>query len=372
MIDLSQQGAFLFYNGSDGKIKAQVIIGAETVWMSQKGMAEVFGVDRTVITKHLKNIFTEFELQEDSVSAKIAHTADDGKTYQTIFYNLDAIIAVGYRASSFKATQFRIWANKITKEYLIKGFVLDDERLKQGNRLFGKDYFKELLERIREIRASERMFYEKITDLYATAIDYDKKDPDTHKFFAKVQNKLEFAIVGKTSAEIIRTRADASMPNMNLKTWKNAGREGKVQKSDVTVAKNYLNEDELRKLNTLVNMYLDYAELQVERNRLMNMKDWSDRLDAFLRFNEYQILDNSGKVSKAIADTFAENEYLKFRVVQDREYRSDFNRVIDEVRHTNSLPNEEETERQKEIVSNFDKTLEGLLNVPPPKKDGRK
>lgn len=366
MIDLAKQGAFLFYNGSDGKISAQVIIGEDTVWMSQKGMAEVFGVDRTVITKHLKNIFEENELPENSVSAKIAHTAEDGKTYQTYFYNLDAIIAVGYRASSYKATQFRIWANKITKEYLVKGFVLDDDRLKQGNRLFGKDYFKELLERIKEIRASERMFYEKITDLYATAIDYDKNDPETYKFFAKVQNKLEFAIVGKTSAEIIRARADASLPHMGLKTWKNAGKQGKVQKLDVTVAKNYLKEDELRELNALVNMYLDYAGLQVERNRLMNMADWSKRLDAFLQFNEYKVLDNAGKIRKDVADTFAENEYTKFRVIQDREYKSDFNKLIDEIKETNTLPTEQE---QKEIVSTFDKQLEGLLKVPPPKKN---
>nr|MCU0321051.1 virulence RhuM family protein [Chitinophagaceae bacterium] len=319
MIDIENKGLFLFYNGSDGKIKAQVIIGVETVWVSQKGMAEIFGVDRTVITKHLRNIFDENELDEDSVCAKIAHTADDGKKYQTLFYNLDAIIAVGYRANSYKATQFRIWSNKITKEYLIKGFALDDERLKQGNRLFGKDYFKELLERVREIRASERMFYEKITDLYATSIDYDKNNPETHRFFAKVQNKLEFAIVGKTSAEIVKSRADSSMPNMGLKTWKNAGRNGKVQKSDVTIAKNYLNQDELRKLNTLVNMYLDYAELQIERNRLMTMDDWSNRLDAFLKFNEYEDLDGAGKMRKDIADNYAESEYIKYRVIQDIE-----------------------------------------------------
>ncbi len=366
MIDLNNQGAFLFYNGSDGKIKAQVIMGAETVWMSQKGMAEVFGVDRTVITKHLKNIFAEKELNENSVSAKIAHTADDGKTYQTSFYNLDAIIAVGYRASSFKATQFRIWANKITKEYLIKGFVLDDERLKQGNKLFGKDYFKELLERIREIRASERMFYEKITDLYATAVDYNKNDPETHKFFKKVQNKLEFAIVGKTSAEIIKSRVDAKMPFMGLKTWKNSGKDGKIQKSDVTIAKNYLAEDEIRKLNTLVNMYLDYAELQVERNKLMTMADWSNRLDAFLKFNEYKVLDNAGKVKKDNADEYAENEYIKFRVVQDQNYKSDFNKAIEQIRETRTLPTEQEVIEQKEIINSFDKTLEALLKVPPP------
>ena len=349
MLDLSKQGAFLFYNGADGKIKAQVILGNETAWMNQKGIAEVFGVDRTVITKHLKNIFVEKELDENSVSAKIAHTADDGKTYKTSFYNLDAIISVGFRVNSYKATQFRIWANKITKEYLIKGFVLDDERLKQGNKLFGKDYFKELLERIREIRASERLFYEKVTDLYATAVDYDSNDPETHKFFAKVQNKLEFAVVGKTSAEIIKSRADASMPHMGLKTWKNSKKEGKIQKSDVTVAKNYLKEDEIRNLNTLVNMYLDYAELQVERNKIMTMKDWAERLDAFLKFNEYNLLNNAGKVKKDEADTFAGNEFIKFRVIQDKEYKSDFNKVMDDIMETQKLPSENKIKNSKNL-----------------------
>jgi hypothetical protein len=369
MIDLSRQGAFLFYNGSDGKIKAQVIIGEETVWMSQKGMADVFGVQRPAITKHLQNIFQEGELLENSVSSILEHTADDGKIYKTGFYNLDAIIAVGYRVSSYKATQFRIWSTKILKEYLIKGFALDDERLKQGNNLFGKDYFKELLERIREIRASERMFYEKITDLYATAVDYNKNDPETHRFFAKVQNKLEYAIVGKTSAEIIKSRADASMPYMGLKTWKNLGKDGKVQKLDVTVAKNYLKEDEIKKLNTLVNMYLDYAELQVERNRVMSMVDWANRLDAFLKFNEYDVLDNAGKIRKDVADNYAESEYIKYRVIQDSNYKSDFNKIIEQIKVSNTIPSEIEITQQKKIVQTFDKKLEALLKVPPPKKE---
>lgn len=360
--------AFLFYNGNDGKIKVQVIIGEETVWTTQKGLSEIFDTSRENITIHLANIFKDGELLEKAVCKEILHTASDGKNYKTKFYNLDAIIAVGYRVNSYKATQFRIWSTKILKEYLIKGFALDDERLKQGNKLFSKDYFKELLERIREIRASERMFYEKITDLYATAVDYDKNDPETHKFFAKVQNKLEFAIVGKTSAEIIKSRADASLPYMGLKTWKNAGREGKVQKSDVTVAKNYLREEEIRKLNTLVNMYLDYAELQVERNRIMKMSDWSSKLDSFLRFNEYDVLDNAGKISKNVADAFAENEYIKFRVIQDRDYKSDFNKVIEQIKTTNTVPEEPNT-AEKESPNAFDRNLKGLLNVPPPKKD---
>lgn len=374
MIDLSNKGAFLFYNGEDGKIKAQVILGDETVWLTQRGLSEVFGVQRPAITKHLQNIFQEGELVENSVSSILEHTADDGKTYKTAFYNLDAIIAVGYRVSSYKATQFRIWASKVLKEYLVKGFVLDDERLKQGNKLFNKDYFKELLERIREIRASERMFYEKITDLYATAVDYNKHDPETHKFFAKVQNKLEYAIVGHTSAEIIKDRANSTLPHMGLTTWKNAKKDGKVQKSDVTVAKKYLKEDEIRELNTLVNMYLDYAELQASRNKLMTMTDWSDRLDAFLKFNEYNVLDNLGNISKSVADAFAENEYLKFRVIQDKEYKSDFNKYIDRIKQTNTLPTEEEllnieNKKEENTDSDFDKNLRGLLSVPPPKKD---
>ena len=366
MEELGNTSKFLFYRGNDGATSVQVILGDETVWTSQKGMSEIFDVTTQNISIHLTNIFSTGELDEDSVCKEILHTATDGKKYNTKFYNLDAIISIGYRVNSYNATQFRIWAAKILKEYLIKGFALDDERLKQGNRLFGKDYFKELLERIREIRASERMFYEKITDLYATSVDYNKSSPETHKFFAKVQNKLEFAIVGKTSAEIIRSRVSASKPNMGLTTWKNAGREGKIQKSDVTIAKNYLQEDEIRRLNTLVNMYLDYAELQVERNRLMSMKDWAERLDAFLQFNEYEVLENNGKVRKDFADTFAENEYIKFRVIQDGAYKSDFNKIIDQIKDTHTLPNEEEKKHVKENSTAFDEGLKGWLNVPPP------
>ncbi len=390
MIELKEDTSdFLFYNGADGSLSVEVIVGDETVWLNQKNIAELFGVQRPAITKHLQNIFQEGELDDSSVSSILEHTADDGKRYKTTFYNLDAIIAVGYRVNSYQATQFRIWSTKVLKEYLIKGFVLDDERLKQGNKLFGKDYFKELLERIREIRASERMFYEKITDLYATSIDYDKNNPDTHKFFAKVQNKLEFAIVGKTSAEIIQSRVSALKPHMGLMTWKNAFRDGKIQKSDVTIAKNYLKEDEIRKLNTLVNMYLDYAELQVERNKIMKMKDWSDRLDSFLRFNEYQILDNNGKVRKDVADSFAENEYIKFRVTQDAEYKSDFNKVIEDIKHTGKLPSETNTKltsltKSKKVLTldsfsdieepdrEFDKQLKGILSAGKPPKDEKK
>jgi hypothetical protein len=372
MEEIQKQTDFLFYNDAKGKISVQVILGDETVWTSIRGMAEIFNIDRTGVVRHIQNIYETKELEEISTCAKIAQVQKEGNrdvNRVTEFYNLEIIIAVGYRVNSYEATKFRQWATRILKEYLVKGFALDDERLKQGNKLFGKDYFKELLDRIREIRASEKMFYEKITDLYATSVDYDKDNPNTHKFFAKVQNKLEFAIVGKTSAEIIKSRADSTMPNMNLKTWKNAAKDGKVQKPDVTIAKNYLNEDEIRKLNTLVNMYLDYAELQVERNRLMKMEDWSNRLDSFLKFNEYEVLDGAGKMRKDVADNYAENEYLKFRVVQDANYKSDFNKVILQIKESNTLPTENEIIEQKEIVNSFDKKLEGLLSVPPPNKD---
>jgi hypothetical protein len=364
MKEITNTSQFIFYNGRDGKIHVQVILGEETVWANQTSIAEIFGIDRSGITKHIQNIYDTGELSKHTTSAKIAQVQNEGGkevTRNVEFYNLDMIIAVGYRVSSYNATQFRIWATNTLKEYLIKGFALDDERLRQGNRLFNKDYFRELLERIREIRASERMFYEKITDLYATAVDYDKNSPETHKFFAKVQNKLEFAIVGQTSAEIISARVNSAKPHMGLTTWKNSGREGKVQKSDVTIAKNYLEEDEIRKLNTLVNMYLDYAELQVERNRLMKMTDWSD-----------DVLDNAGKIRKDVADAFAENEYLKFRVIQDKEYKSDFNKIINELKTNNKLPSEPDIDANDEKKNSFDQTLKGLLSVPPPKKNNDK
>jgi hypothetical protein len=267
------------------------------------------------------------ELDERSVCAKIAHTAADGKNYQTQFYNLDAIIAVGYRVNSYEATRFRIWATKVLREFIIKGFVLDDERLKQGQ-MWGKDYFDELLERIREIRASERRFYQKITDIYAQcSIDYDAKAPITKEFYAAVQNKLHWAITGHTAAELIKERVDATRPNIGLTTWKNAPR-GKILKSDVIVAKNYLDEKELKALNRIVSMYLDFAELQAERKIPMTMANWAKRLDAFLQFNEFNILNDAGKVSTHVAKQLAEAEYEKFHVIQDREFESDFDRAV--------------------------------------------
>lgn len=342
-MNLNETQNFLFYTGENGKDSIQVYIDkeTETVWMTQKAISEVFDVDRTVITKHLKNVYDEGELDRDSTSAKIAQVQVEGNrtvNREVEYYNLDAIISVGYRVSSQNATRFRIWANGVLKEYLTKGFVLDDDRLKQGKYLFGKDYFDELIERIREIRASERRFYQKITDIYTTAVDYNSKSPTTQKFYATVQNKLEFAITKKTASEIVYSRADHTKPNMGLTSWKGQKTNGKVVKTDVSVAKNYLKEDEISELNTIVNMYLDYAELQAKRNNLMTMNDWVDKLDAFLQFNDYEILQNAGTISSVVAKSFAENQFEKFRIIQDIEYSSDFDNVVKGITNTGSLP----------------------------------
>ncbi len=313
----------IFYSSPEGHIRVEVVYEDETFWLSQKRMAELFGVEVNTINYHLKEIFKSGELQEDRVIRKIRTTAADGKKYLTSFYDLDAIIAVGYRVNSFQATQFRIWATKVLKEFIIKGFVLDDERLKQGNR-FGQDYFEELLERIREIRASERRFYLKITDIYEQcSIDYSKDAEITTTFFKTVQNKLHWAITGHTAAELIALRADASKPNMGLKTWKNAP-QGKVLKGDIAIAKNYLEVQEIKALERVVTMYLDYAEKQAMKGVVMYMKDWVVKLDAFLQFNEYDILKNAGRVSHEVAKKLAEKEYSKFRVIQDKNFESDF------------------------------------------------
>lgn len=317
----------IFYSSPEGNVKVEVIYSGETFWLSQRRLADLFGVDRSVITKHLQNIFTTNELDEDSVCANFAHTAEDGKTYQTKFYNLDAIIAVGYRVNSFQATQFRIWATRTLREFIIKGFVMDDERLKQGAR-FGKDYFDELLERIREIRASERRFYQKITDIYEQcSIDYNKDAEITQTFFKTVQNKLHWAITGKTAAQIIAERAGAEKPNMGLTTWKNAPK-GKILKPDVSIAKNYLIEKEIKDLERVVTMYLDYAENQAARQIPMKMNEWVQKLDAFLQFNEYKILKDAGKVSHEVAKQLAEKEFDKFRVIQDKNFISDFDKEV--------------------------------------------
>ena len=320
----------LLYADANGKVKIEVIYEEETFWLSQKKMAELFDVGVPTINEHLQNIFKSKELDENSVIRKFRITAADGKNYNTNFYNLDAIIAVGYRVNSQRATQFRIWATQTLKEFIIKGFVLDDERLKQGKR-FGNDYFDELLERIREIRASERRFYQKITDIYKEcSIDYSEDDELTKKFYKTVQNKLEWAITGKTAAEIICDRADAGQPNMGLQTWKKAP-DGKILKSDVSVAKNYLIEPEIKELERIVSMYLDYAENHAARHIPMKMADWIRKLDAFLKFNEYDILQDAGKVRHSVAVALAVKEYEKFRVIQDRNFESDFDKNVKKI-----------------------------------------
>ena len=319
---------FLLYTTPNGKVKLEIFLRDENIWLTQEKIALLFGVKRPAITKHLKNIFESGELSENSVSSILEHTADDGKTYKTKFYNLDAIISVGYRVNSAQATHFRIWATERLKEYIIKGFTMDDERLKNPNNIFGKDYFEEQLARIKDIRSSERRFYQKITDIYSQcSADYTKDSEITKQFFATIQNKLHWAITHQTAAEIIHSRADSQKDNMGLTTWKNSP-SGQIRKTDVSVAKNYLNEEELKGLNQIVSMYLDYAEMQANNRKLMYMKDWIEKLDAFLQFNEKDILMNTGKVSAEIARTFAENEFEKFRVIQDRMLESDFDKEI--------------------------------------------
>jgi len=322
---------FIFYNSEDGQIKIQVIIDDknETIWASQKAIAEIFGVNKSGVSRHLKNIFDNGELDKNSVVAFFATTGDDKKTYQVEYYNLDVIISVGYRVNSLQATTFRKWATNTLREYLIKGFALDDQRLKQGNQLFDKDYFAELLERIREIRSSERRFYQKVTDIYMTSIDYDVNSPITKDFFASVQNKLHWAITHQTASEIIVNRADIEKPNMGLTTWKKQKENGKILKSDVSIAKNYLNEKELSELNRIVSMFLDYAEnIAEKKERKLTMRDWVEKINSFLQFNEYDLLNHLGKVSKEVAQKTAEDIYTKFRVIQDKNYQSDFDKFI--------------------------------------------
>jgi hypothetical protein len=328
--DNPQHSDIIFYNTPTGDVKIEVVFNDETFWLTQKRMAELFGVEVPAVNKHLSNIYESGELDKTATISILEIVQQEGsrKVKRSLeFYNLDAIIAVGYRVNSREATQFRIWATKTLREFIIKGFVLDDERLKQGKR-FGKDYFDELLERIREIRASERRFYLKITDIYEQcSIDYNKEAEITQTFFKTVQNKLHFAISGKTAAQIISERASANKPNMGLQTWKNAP-SGKVLKGDIGIAKNYLIEKEIKELERVVTMYLDFAELQASRQIPMKMADWVTRLDAFLQFNEYQILKDAGKVSHEVAVKLAEREYNKFRVIQDRNFESDFDKEV--------------------------------------------
>ena len=319
---------FLLYTTPNGKVKVEIFLRDKTIWLTQDKVALLFGVQRPAITKHLKNIFETGELREDSVSSILEHTAEDGKTYKTKFYNLDTIISVGYRVNSTKATHFRIWATERLKEYIIKGFTMDDERLKNPENIFGQDYFEEQLARIRNIRSSERRFYQKITDIYSQcSSDYDPNEEITKQFFATVQNKLHFAISGQTAAEIIRSRVDSKKPNIGLTNWTNSPK-GAIRKNDVTIAKNYLNEKELDGLNRIVTMYLDYAEMQAQKGVAMTMKEWVNKLDSFLQFNEKDILQNSGKVSHEVAITLAESEFDKYQVNQDRILESDFDREV--------------------------------------------
>ena len=325
---------FILYTTADGKVKLEILIRNETVWLTQAKMAELFNVDRSVITKHIQNIYAEHELERKSTCAKNAQVQKEGRrdvSREIEFYNLDVIISVGYRVNSLQATQFRMWATQILKEYIIKGFAMDDKRLKNPKNIFGKDYFEEQLARIRDIRSSERRFYQKITDIYSQcSADYDPNTEITHEFFATVQNKLHFAISGQTASEIIYNRADSEKHNMGLTNWEN-GPKGSIRKSDVTVAKNYLDESELESLNRIVSMYLDYAELQAKRNKVMRMNDWIEKLNSFLKFSEYDILNNAGKVSHDIAQALALKEFEKFKVNQDKNYISDFDREINKI-----------------------------------------
>lgn len=366
---IEQSQSFLFYSSNDGKIKVQVIVDStnDTIWSSQKDMGDIFDVETNTINYHLKEIYKSEELHPSRTIRKIRIVRQEGQRNverEIEYYNLDVIIAVGYRVNSYRATQFRIWATSILREYLVKGFALDDDRLKQGNLLFAKDFFKELIERIQEIRASERIFYEKITDIFRDcSMDYDPKSPISQSFYAAMQNKFHYAIHQHTAAEIIRERADASKPYMGLTSWSNQKRGGKIYKTDVTKAKNYLLEDEIKGLNKLVNMFLDHAERLAEKGKgTYTMQDWADKLEMFLNFNEYPILTNAGKVRADIAKRFAETEYSKFRGIQDREYKSDFNRLIDSSH--NGLPNESKTLDMQDL-SSFDKSLKRALNFSP-------
>ena len=372
MDEKDNEVSFLFYRSDSGDTNIAVILEGENIWVTQKNMASIFDTSRENITMHLRNIFNSNELQEKSVSKEILHTAADGKRYKTKFYSLDSIISVGYRVNSQKATSFRIWASTVLKDYLIKGFVLDSDRLKQGKTLFGKDYFDELIEQIREIRASERRFYQKITDIYSTAIDYNPKSKISRDFFATVQNKLEYAITHHTASEIIKLRSNSNLPNMGLTSWKNEKKGGKIIKSDVSIAKNYLKHDEISELNILVNMVLDYAELQAKRNVGMTMQDWVGKLDGFIKFNDYDILNGKGKVSSKIAKAFAEREYSKFRIIQDIEFKSDFDKLVEKTK-SKDIPKENNSnlppwsEDKTENLSDFNRKLKKGLDCNPKK-----
>jgi hypothetical protein len=327
--ELENTSQFLLYTSDNGNVKAQVIVQDETVWASQKVMAEIFGVEEHTITYHLKNIFESNELEQSSTARKIRVVRQEGSRQvkrEIDFFNLDAIISVGYRVNSSRATRFRIWATRTLREYLIKGFILDDERLKQGSKLFEQDYFRELLERVRSIRASERRIYQQITDIFAEcSIDYDPESEQTQNFYATVQNKFHYAITGQTAAEIIYAKSDHKSPNAGLTTWKNAP-EGRILSSDITVAKNYLEENEIRKLERTISGFFDYIENVIENRVQMTMQGMAESVDKFLTFNEYRILHGKGSISKAAADKKAIVEYKEFNRTQKIE--SDFDKMV--------------------------------------------
>ncbi len=320
---------FLIYKDGNDNVKISVMLINNDLWLTQSLIAELFDTARSTITDHINNILKEGELKEET-SVGISDISSGGRKPK--IYNLDMIIAVGYRVNSKKATNFRIWATKVLKEYMIKGFAMDDERLKNPNYIFGEDYFEEMLERIRNIRSSERRFYQKITDIYSScSVDYDKDSEITKEFFKTVQNKLHYAITGQTAAEIIYNKVDSNKEHMGLTNWKNSPN-GPIYRYDVDIAKNYLNEKELKDLNRIVTMYLDYAELQAENHNAMTMKDWVEKLNAFLQFNGKEILHNAGKISAKVAQELAYREYDKFKVKQDKLYKSDFDNFLNETK----------------------------------------
>lgn len=329
---------FLIFTSQSGEGSIEVRVEGETVWLTQKLMAELFGKSVSTINEHIKNIYSENELEEANSLRKFG--ISEFSTKPTNFYNLDMIISVGYRVNSKRATQFRQWATKVLREFAIKGYVLDNQRLKNGVFL-GEDYFERLLEEIREIRLSERLFYQKVTDIYATSLDYDKDSQVTQEFFAKVQNKLHFGVHGHTAAELIVQRANSEKPQMGLTSWDNAP-DGKIVKSDVSVAKNYLSKDELASLGRIVNAYLDLAEEHARRKIPMTMDDWVKRLDLFLEFDEREVLRDAGKVTAKIAREFAESEFEKYRIIQDRLFKSDFDKLLEQQRDMRSVDSEED------------------------------
>ena len=342
-VPVSAPAEYLTFIAGNGESTVETRYEDENIWLTQKMMAELYGVDRSVITKHLKKVFKDDELDKNSVCAIFAHTAEDGKTYSVNFYALQAVIAVGFKVDNQRAVQFRKWIISLAKEYTIKGFIMDDERFKLGHKLTSQ-YFEEQLVRIREIRESERMFYQKITDIYATALDYDKNSKITKTFFKTVQNKLHYAVHRHTAAEMVVNRANAKKENMGLKSWKDAPN-GKIQKFDVLTAKNYLSEKEIDFLNRLVSLYLDYAEIQAENSIPMTMEDWSKRLDSFIEFNGRELLMNAGKISHEQAKLHAETQFEKYRVVQDHLFKSDFDNFTElEIISANNQKNNESRE----------------------------